>query len=59
MPRQRKNKPIDDGDNFLDVETADCIADDLPDGAYWAMMEELTGMDVCDIAEELANDCRY
>jgi hypothetical protein len=33
----------------LDVETAHAIAADLPDGAYWAMMEELTGLDPASI----------
>jgi hypothetical protein len=36
----------------LDPATAfDIIDDDLPDGAYWAMMEEMTGMDTADLAE--------
>ena len=36
---------------FLDINTADSIAGDLPDGAYWAMMEELTGEEPGAIAD--------
>ena len=39
MTRKRKGEEH----HYLDPETADIIAGDLPDGAYWAMMEELTG----------------
>jgi len=42
----------------LDIETASDIADDLPDGAYWALMEELTGMDPGEIAEADMNKRR-
>jgi len=42
----------------LSVAAAMEIADaaDLPDGAWWAMMEELTGLDVGTIAEALADE---
>ena len=29
----------------------------LPDGAWWAMMEELTGLDARALASELADEC--
>ena len=29
----------------MDISLAEAICDDLPDGAYWAMMEELTGFE--------------
>lgn len=32
----------------LSPELASAICEDLPDGAYYAMMEELTGMDGAD-----------
>jgi hypothetical protein len=44
--RQEQEGPrLDPGDAF------DLIDDDLPDGAYWAMMEEMTGMDTADLAD--------
>ena len=39
----------------LSVEQAlDVVPDDLPDGAWWAMMQELTGLDAGEISEALA-----
>lgn len=36
---------------FIDPDVAEMIAADLPDGAYFAMMEELTGMEPAELAE--------
>jgi hypothetical protein len=38
---------------FMDPDLADSIAEDLPDGAYWAMMEELTGMEPAELVQPL------
>lgn len=39
---------------LMDLETAlDIIDDDLPDGAYWALLEEMTGMDPGEVAEAI------
>jgi len=50
---KRKTKPADE---YTDPETAHMIADDLPDGAYFAMMEEMTGMDPIDAMMELDDE---
>jgi hypothetical protein len=44
----------------LSIESAIDIADamDVPDGAWWAVMEEMTGMDPGSIAEEIASKHR-
>lgn len=34
-------------------DALDVVGDDLPDGAWMAMMEELTGQDICDIVAEI------
>lgn len=39
----------------LSPDMADAIAEDLPDGAYYAMMEELTGMDGADVIMALSD----
>lgn len=39
---------------LLDIETAlEIVDDDLPDGAYWAVLEEMTGKEPGEIAEWL------
>lgn len=45
MARQKKST-----NDKMAPELASAICDDLPDGAYWAMMEELTGMEPSDFA---------
>ena len=41
----------------LTVEQAlDVVPDDLPDGAWWAMMQELTGLDAGEISEALEGE---
>lgn len=35
----------------MDPMLANAICDDLPDGAYFAMMEELTGLEPGDLAQ--------
>jgi hypothetical protein len=50
MSRRRKAEPER---SYLDPDLASVIADDLPDGAYWAMMEELTGMEPADLVEPM------
>lgn len=52
---KRKATPADESE-FMDAETADIIAGDLPDGAYFAMMGELTGMDPIDAMMDLMDD---
>lgn len=37
------------GRTRMDVDLANAICDDLPDGAYWARMSELTDMDPADM----------
>lgn len=36
------------------AQALEVVDDDLPDGAWWATLEELTGLDAGDISEELA-----
>lgn len=45
-------KPRDQRDTRIDPELASALCDDLPDGAYFAMMEELTGLEPCDLVED-------
>ena len=40
----------------LDPHLAHDICDDLPDGAYWAMMEELTGMEPAELIDVLETE---
>jgi hypothetical protein len=48
---KKKRKEIDDEPIKMDPELADAICDGLPLGAYFAMMEELTGMEPADLAD--------
>lgn len=36
----------------MDFELADNIYGNLPDGAYYAIMEEMTGLEPCDMISE-------
>lgn len=42
----------------VNAMVADAIACDLPDGAYWSMMEELTGLEPIEAAMEVDPDLR-
>ena len=51
---RRRRKHRAEAPPFTDLETAlDIIDDDLPDGAYWALLEEMTGMDPGEVAEAI------
>jgi hypothetical protein len=48
--RQRRRHE-QEGPRLDPGDAIDLIDDDLPDGAYWALMEEMTGMDTADLAD--------
>lgn len=50
--RRAKRGETPEPQRKLAVGIADAICDDLPDGAYWAMMEELTGMEPVDMIDD-------
>jgi len=54
MSRRRRKREA--APALLDIDTAVDIADDadLPDGAYWALIEELTGKEPGEVAEYLS-----
>lgn len=37
-------------------DAVDLVDDDLPDGAYWAMVSEMSGVDYGELGAELANE---
>ncbi len=55
MARHRRKRP-DESELRIPLDVAVEIADgaDLPDGAWWAMLEQLTGLDAGEISGRLA-----
>ena len=43
--RKRERREKEERVTLAPEDALDIIDDDLPDGAYWALMEEMTGMD--------------
>lgn len=51
-PKRRRKKTIAEECGVdAAIEVLDCIGGDLPDGAYFAMAEEM-GLDPCDLATD-------
>lgn len=49
--RKRERREKEERVTLAPEDALNIIDDDLPDGAYWAMMEEMTGMDTADLAD--------
>lgn len=53
LRRRQRMQEANEAPRMSIDDAMDIIDDDLPDGAYWALLEEMTGCEPADVAEYL------